>query len=277
MKKKFVMFLLSASVMFGAELVNGIAFTVNESAVTLFELYKTMGEYKLSRDDAMAMLVDKVLQQEALEKYSVNVSDAELESEAARVASENGMDLFAFKKALRDRGIDWSAYSKDLREKLKKENLYRRIASEKIKMADEEELKNYYNMHLNDFSIPRSIDTTKYFSASKEALAQKLQNPSKKISGVESEDEIIPTSQLNPQFLQTLVSTNEGDFTPIITVQSTYLSFKINKKLDVKAVDFDRAKNMIFSKLMSEREDRIIADYFQKQRALAKVNIIRLQ
>jgi len=277
MKKRVLSLIFASTLAFGAEMVNGIAFTVNDNAITLFELYKTMGDYRLNRDDAMAMLVDKTLQKEAMEKYEIKVEDEELNSEASRIVSENGMSLEQFKSALRDRNIAWDRYSEDLREKIKKEHLYRKIASEKIKMADEEELKNYYESNIESFSVPRSVVSTKYYSQSKEALIEKITNPNRDVKGVDSEDEEIDISKLNPQFVETLLSTKNGAFTPIVSVDGMFISFLVHGKKDLKAVDFERAKNMIFSRLMSEREGRLVSDYFEKQRALAKVNIIRLQ
>ena len=151
------------------------------------------------------------------------------------------------------------------------------IAQESLKMVDENELLNYYNANKEEFSIPQSIDVTKFFSKDGKALEALIQSNGKEVQkGVQSENEVLQTAALNPQIVAAFTQGKIGTFTPIYPIGDDFVVFLIKAKNNPAILPFENVRNVVLQKIMGQKEDYLIYEYFEKLRSNAKVNIIRL-
>lgn len=257
-------------------LVNGISFYVNNQPVTLFELYKSAQSANVSKEQAMELLVNKMLHKDEIERYAITASEEDIDKEFALVAKNSGATTEQFRAFLNERGVDLGNYKNELKERVLRDKLYTKIVQNNLRMADERELMTYYEANKNLFSIPAKIETIKYSSKNRDALIATMQSPLQEQNDVTSTSETIITAKINPQLVAILQETQQNKFTQIFTIGDEYLTFLIKDKSDFTLIPFENAKEAVFGRLMMEKEDKVIQEHFEKLRASAKVKVIRL-
>ncbi len=268
---------LIVAVLEAKTMINGIAFFVNEEPITLYRLYKKINDEKVSRDDAMEILIKEKLHEISYKKHNIKVDDIEVENQAKEIADKNNMTLFELRGDIINSGISWGEYIERLRSEMKKERLYNEIVSAKLRIADEDELKNYYDKNRAEFEIPSTIDTIKYFSNSKNALEETIKNPLLASQDVVREKEVIDIKSISKSLRDIFFRTRSGNFTPILPIQNLFVSFYIVEKRGVELLGYEEIKDMIFAKVMSDRESELIDEHFNRLRATAKVKVLRLE
>ena len=71
MYKLFLALLISSGISFG-NMVNGIALTVNDDPITLYDIDKTMSENKIGKNEAVGLLIDKILYEQAVKENNIS-------------------------------------------------------------------------------------------------------------------------------------------------------------------------------------------------------------
>ena len=99
MKKAFLISIATALTL-SAQIVDGVAMTVNGRVVTMFEIVKLSESAKISRQDAIEKIIEKKLEEYELEKQNVKIDDFEIERRMEMIASSNNMSLVQFKEAI---------------------------------------------------------------------------------------------------------------------------------------------------------------------------------
>lgn len=267
----FVIFKLSLI----AGLVDGVSVVVNNNPITLYEIKKYSVNFKVPIKKAVEALIREKLEENLIKKYNLSTDDTEITDEMEKISSRAGMSIVDFENYLEKKGVDIDAYKKDLAKKLTKRKLYKKIVSGKIKRADEKELKEYYQRHINLYSIPQMIQVTEYDSKDKKLLEKLIQNPMLNINGISRKEQVLKSKNLNPKLLYILQQANEGSFTPILTLKDGFVSFYIKRKINVKPISFEKVKNAIFAKIMNKREKDIIKSYFDKLVSEASIKVLR--
>jgi predicted HTH domain antitoxin len=267
----FVIFKLSLI----AGLVDGVSVVVNNNPITLYEIKKYSVNFKVPIKKAVEALIREKLEENLIKKYNLSTDDTEITDEMEKISSRAGMSIVDFENYLEKKGVDIDAYKKDLAKKLTKRKLYKKIVSGKIKRADEKELKEYYQRHINLYSIPQMIQVTEYDSKDKKLLEKLIQNPMLNINGISRKEQVLKSKNLNPKLLYILQQANEGSFTPILTLKDGFVSFYIKRKINVKPISFEKVKNAIFAEIMNKREKDIIKSYFDKLVSEASIKVLR--
>ncbi|MDE5817041.1 MAG: hypothetical protein K2H55_06025, partial [Helicobacter sp.] len=134
----------------------------------------------------------------------------------------------------------------------------------------------------SDFLIPTHIKIIRYGASSRELLehlvsqSYPLGSVPPTPSGVLSAPEEIETARLNPQLTALLMEVPVGKFTPIFNIGGEFVAFWVLSKSGGVAMPFEESKQLIFGKIMREKEGRVLAEHFEKLRAAAKITILRL-
>ena len=145
-------------------LVNGIAFFVNGEPVTLLELYSTIQGAKVTQDVAIDMLINKQLHDQETKKRNIQVSNLEIDNEIERIAKQHQTTSEEIHTYIENSGKSWESYKEEIKDSLIKAKLYQDITRENLRLADERELREYYQSHQEEFSIPENIEVFKSFS-----------------------------------------------------------------------------------------------------------------
>ncbi len=258
-----------------ARMIGGIAMTVDNAPITLAEIKAFQTQNRVSKEDAVNALVQKKLEEEAVAEAGIFVSPLEVEQEAALFAKKNGVDIAGLKAELTKRGTSYEAFKADIQAKLKRDKLYKKILAGRLKKADDATLQAYYETHKKEFKIPGDIKVIEYHSKKGEALQAKKMQPMLNVPDIQTKNKTIEAAKVNPRLFALLLQTPTKSFTQIIKTEKDFVMFFIKSKSKDKIVSFEKAKPTIFARVMKEREQALLIEYFEKRKSEATIKVIR--
>jgi len=275
MKVRLVpIFILFTSFIY-AGLVNKIVLAVNGEPITSYDIDLKMQELHISKKQAINMIIENILYKQELEKNNIKVDIFDVEDYIKKLASANGLTPYEFKNAISEQQ-DYSNFEKRLKEKILHEKLIRKISSNKIKFANDEDLKIYYQNHIENFKVPSTVEVTLYKSRKRFALEQIKNNPLANQQDVEIKNLTIDLNQdhISNEARYILINSKIKSFSPIFIDNKAYNMFYIISKKNIKVVPFEKVKNKIFQIVMSQREDEFLKDYFTKLKLKANIKFL---
>ncbi|MCQ2857621.1 SurA protein [Helicobacter pylori] len=257
------------------KVVGGISLLVNGSPITLYQIQEEQEKSKVSKAQARDRLIAERIKNQEIERLKIHVDDDKLDQEMAMMAQQQGMDLDHFKQMLMAEG-HYKLYRNQLKEHLEMQELLRNILLTNVDTSSETKMREYYNKHKEQFSIPTEIETVRYTSTNQEDLERAMADPNLEIPGVSKANEKIEMKTLNPQIAQVFISHAEGSFTPIMNGGGgQFITFYIKEKKGKNEVSFSQAKQFIAQKLVEESKDKILEEHFEKLRVKSRIVMIR--
>ncbi|MCQ2631224.1 SurA protein [Helicobacter pylori] len=257
------------------KVVGGISLLVNGSPITLYQIQEEQKKSKVSKAQARDRLIAERIKNQEIERLKIHVDDDKLDQEMAMMAQQQGMDLDHFKQILMAEG-HYKLYRDQLKEHLEMQELLRNILLTNVDTSSETKMREYYNKHKEQFSIPTEIETVRYTSTSQEDLERAMADPNLEIPGVSKANEKIEMKTLNPQIAQVFISHEQGSFTPVMNGGGgQFITFYIKEKKGKNEVSFSQAKQFIAQKLVEESKDKILEEHFEKLRVKSRIVMIR--
>ncbi len=257
------------------KVVGGISLLVNGSPITLYQIQEEQEKSKVSKAQARDRLIAERIKNQEIERLKIHVDDDKLDQEMAMMAQQQGMDLDHFKQMLMAEG-HYKLYRDQLKEHLEMQELLRNILLTNVDTSSETKMREYYNKHKEQFSIPTEIETVRYTSTNQEDLERAMSNPNLEVPGVSKANEKIEMKTLNPQIAQVFISHEKGSFTPIMNGGGgQFITFYIKEKKGKNEVSFSQAKQFIAQKLVEESKDKILEEHFEKLRVKSRIVMIR--
>ncbi|WP_187900298.1 SurA protein [Helicobacter pylori] len=257
------------------KVVGGISLLVNGSPITLYQIQEEQEKSKVSKAQARDRLIAERIKNQEIERLKIHVDDDKLDQEMAMMAQQQGMDLDHFKQMLMAEG-HYKLYRDQLKEHLEMQELLRNILLTNVDTSSETKMREYYNKHKEQFSIPTEIETVRYTSTNQEDLERAMSNPDLEVPGVSKANEKIEMKTLNPQIAQVFISHEQGSFTPIMNGGGgQFITFYIKEKKGKNEVSFSQAKQFIAQKLVEESKDKILEEHFEKLRVKSRIVMIR--
>ncbi|GAA9568054.1 hypothetical protein HpHA50_12800 [Helicobacter pylori] len=257
------------------KVVGGISLLVNGSPITLYQIQEEQEKSKVSKAQARDRLIAERIKNQEIERLKIHVDDDKLDQEMAMMAQQQGMDLDHFKQMLMAEG-HYKLYRDQLKEHLEMQELLRNILLTNVDTSSETKMREYYNKHKEQFSIPTEIETVRYTSTNQEDLERAMSNPNLEVPGVSKANEKIEMKTLNPQIAQVFISHEQGSFTPIMNGGGgQFITFYIKEKKGKNEVSFSQAKQFIAQKLVEESKDKILEEHFEKLRVKSRIVMIR--
>lgn len=257
------------------KVVGGISLLVNDSPITLYQIQEEQKKSKVSKAQARDRLIAERIKNQEIERLKIHVDDDKLDQEMAMMAQQQGMDLDHFKQMLMAEG-HYKLYRDQLKEHLEMQELLRNILLTNVDTSSETKMREYYNKHKEQFSIPTEIETVRYTSTNQEDLERAMSNPNLEVPGVSKANEKIEMKTLNPQIAQVFISHEQGSFTPVMNGGGgQFITFYIKEKKGKNEVSFSQAKQFIAQKLVEESKDKILEEHFEKLRVKSRIVMIR--
>ncbi|OPG63558.1 SurA protein [Helicobacter pylori] len=257
------------------KVVGGISLLVNGSPITLYQVQEEQKKSKVSKAQARDRLIAECIKNQEIERLKIHVDDDKLDQEMAMMAQQQGMDLDHFKQMLMAEG-HYKLYRDQLKEHLEMQELLRNILLTNVDTSSETKMREYYNKHKEQFSIPTEIETVRYTSTNQEDLERAMSNPNLEVPGVSKANEKIEMKTLNPQIAQVFISHEQGSFTPVMNGGGgQFITFYIKEKKGKNEVSFSQAKQFIAQKLVEESKDKILEEHFEKLRVKSRIVMIR--
>jgi len=266
MKKLLIAGLLCLGL--NAKVIDKIIVTVNDIPITTYELAQTAKKMDLTKEKALNYLIDKKLILSEIKRRNISVDDFEIENAMENIAKQNGMSLFEFKNILLQRG-ELDSFKKKLKENLLKQKLFDQIVQTKLGITPEE-IKSYYQTHKNDFKIFKTVQVTKYSANNSEILKKIKENPLSNLQ-VKTQNEVFSYNELPLGLLFLFKQTKVGEYTPIINDGLGYSMFYIARKDSQVYLPLDKVENIIRNKLIEQKREMILKDYFDKLRNRAYI------
>ncbi len=257
------------------KVVGGISLLVNGSPITLYQIQEEQEKSKVSKAQARDRLIAERIKNQEIERLKIHVDDDKLDQEMAMMAQQQGMDLDHFKQMIMAEG-HYKLYRDQLKEHLEMQELLRNILLTNVDTSSETKMREYYNKHKEQFSIPTEIETVRYTSTNQEDLERAMADPNLEIPGVSKANEKIEMKTLNPQIAQVFISHEQGSFTPVMNGGGgQFITFYIKEKKGKNEVSFSQAKQFIAQKLVEESKDKILEEHFEKLRVKSRIVMIR--
>jgi hypothetical protein len=280
MKEGIIMYKLFLSLIIGSSLtyaamVNGIALTVNDEPITLYDIDKTMSVNKVGKNEAVSYLIDKILYDQVVKENNISADIFDVNDYIEKLASANGMDIYAFKSIVKQKYPDYSIFEEEAKDSVIRQKLVQKIVKGQLTIATQEDMELYYEKNKNNLQTAKSFEVIQYTSKNKAALLETLRNPMTVSADVQRAPLTLNSETLQGQMQFLLNETKVNSFTPIFTANKQFVSLFIQKKDGSIALPFESVKAKIFNDIMSTREKKYLKDYFEKEKLTADIKIVR--
>ncbi len=275
--KYFLSSLLFLNLSFGG-LLNGIALTVNEEPITLYDIDKRVQESGLSKEKATFELIKALISTQVAKKKSIVISNEELERRIDMIREQNHLSQAQFVQQLSLQGMSYERFKKRIKEQLLQQRLIAALTQGKITTPNDEALHNFYELHKKEFAIPKTINATQYQSQDPQALESVKKSPLFAPANVTQQSLTLKASQTNPKLYELLIKTPENSFTQIFPLGGgQYGMFYISSKADAKAPDFESIKDKLTPMMQAQQRNRIVNNFFQDEIRKAKISYLRIE
>ncbi|NCB12676.1 MAG: peptidyl-prolyl cis-trans isomerase, partial [Erysipelotrichia bacterium] len=174
---KFFLSLIMGSSLAYASMINGIAITVNDDPITIYDIDRTMAVNKITKNEAVSYLIDKTLYDQVIAENNITADIFDINEYIEKLAASNGMDIYTFKSVVKQKYPDYSIFENEAKESVLRQKLIQKLVKGQLAIATEEDMQLYYEKNINSFSTAKSFEVVQYTSKNKAALTQTLKNP----------------------------------------------------------------------------------------------------
>jgi len=274
MKKILVFIMLCVNLHLNAGIINAIAISVNDSPITLVDIDLKMTQTKESKETAIAILIDEILYQQSLEKYNINVDNFDTDDYIEKIAKNNKMTLLEFKNAVKQQE-DYDLFVEKIKSQLKHRKLISAISTNNLIPANQEDLKIYYNNHIEEFKIAKKLDVMHYTSSDKNLLEKLKSNPLLADKNINIQNTTFDIDTISPQMKYILSQTNEKEYSTIFVENKLYNIVYLSKKNDIQMIPFETVQDNIFNAIMTQRENEYLKNYFENLKITSEIKFIK--
>lgn len=278
-----------------AEKIDGIAAVVNDKAITLSELQEAVdtsnsfnGQGKApSRKETLERLIENLLMNEEANRLGVEVSETEVDEAVAEVRARNGLDEEQFRAFILSRGMEFEDYREEIRREIEKAKLANQVLRSRLRVGDEA-LKNHYLKNVADFAQPEQLRLS-HILLSKDAdqtmaddirgrleageafsdLARELSVGSASEKG--GDLGYIASSDLSQEIKTAVEGKEAGAVVGPFSIGGRLHMFKIEDKVEGKALSFEEAKDKVRDKYFKDMEEELYRGWMDSLKAKAKI------
>lgn len=272
-----ILLILFLGMALNAKLVDGVAVVVKGEAITLYELKQEMINSQVNLEKATNILIRKKLEEIEIEERKIKVSTAEVYDDIKQTAARNGMSVGEFYEAVRStKGLTSQDLKAKIKEKLLSQKLYSAIAYASMSQPSDDEIKEYFNLHINEFEHATKFSVIVYSAKDKAKLQDKISNPMFFSPDIQSTEKVLEYSKIPPDLASFLQATQLNSFTPIIPDGNGFhMSFFVQEKIGVESVELESVKNQIVNSIMGDKREQVLSDYFARLRGSSDIKTLR--
>ena len=277
--KKILPLLLFILLSSQAQVIDAIAIDVDGEPITTLEIQAVQEKLSMSKKAAIEALIKDRLEKGAIEKANIEILPEQVDAKIQQIASSRGMSQVQMQSTLNQKGLTWESYREQLAIEMKKEQFFKQNIASSISQPTDSELKVYYDTNSDRFSsiTPASqMSLIVYASNSSKKLQEALQNPLKKVKGVQQKNILASSNEMNPQLFNLINNTPEGSFTEPINTGRGFVAYYVKSKSSQQKSDFASVKNEITMQWMQDERNKAGRDFYNKLKSNANIRIIRL-
>lgn len=266
--------MLSALNLYSAQMVNGIAAIVENEPITLYEVYSLKEQLRSSEQDALNLLIRDRLEDAQIKNLNISVTPFELNDRIESIAKQNGMTNLQFRSSIQAQGMDFLEFKNKIEKKMLQEKLYKSILAEAGKNVNEQKAKMYFDANPDKFKVFSTAKVVLYRAKNPEELEAQKTSPSL-LSSVQTQELSLDYQSIDPRLAAIIAGTNNGEFTQILQGADSFDMFYVKEKIGSYTPSFADVKDNVINELYQGEQEKLMADYFDKLRAKAKIQILR--
>lgn len=266
--------MLSALNLYSAQMINGIAAIVENEPITLYEVYSLKEQLRASEQDALNLLIRDRLEDAQIKNLNISVTPFELNDRIESIAKQNGMTNSQFRSSIQAQGMDFLEFKNNIEKKMLQEKLYKSILAEAGKNVNEQKAKMYFDANPDKFKVFSTAKVVLYRAKNPEELEAQKTSPSL-LSSVQTQELSLDYQSIDPRLAAIIAGTNNGEFTQILQGADSFDMFYVKEKIGSYTPSFADVKDNVINELYQGEQEKLMADYFDKLRAKAKIQILR--
>ncbi|RKV90443.1 MAG: peptidyl-prolyl cis-trans isomerase [Campylobacter sp.] len=266
--------MLSALNLYSAQMINGIAAIVENEPITLYEVYSLKEQLRASEQDALNLLIRDRLEDAQIKNLNISVTPFELNDRIESIAKQNGMTNSQFRSSIQAQGMDFLEFKNNIEKKMLQEKLYKSILAEAGKNVNEQKAKMYFDANPDKFKVFSTAKVVLYRAKNPEELEAQKTSPSL-LSSVQTQELSLDYQSIDPRLAAIISGTNNGEFTQILQGADSFDMFYVKEKIGSYTPSFADVKDNVINELYQGEQEKLMADYFDKLRAKAKIQILR--
>jgi hypothetical protein len=271
MKTLLTMFFFTISL--NASLVDAVAVTVGDEAITLYEIDNLQYNKRVTKKEATNILIQQKIENILIKEFRISTTDKEVETHIKQTTNQpNIHHVYA---SLSQRGIDVSEYKQEIKRMLSLKKLYQTIMQSNFKQPTKQELENHYKFHKENFSNATKVSVIRYASANPQELENIIKNPLLQSHYVSRKTLEFDTAKVDPQLAALLNQTPKRQFTPILRFGNGFILLYINDKTSTQANTFENVKKQVLNSFIKQQEEKVIRDFFDRKRKSLAINFLR--
>lgn len=298
-----------------AQTFNRVVAIVNEDVITLHELNKKVREmtgstpddlrsrgkktYLETRRRILEILINEKLTQAKVQELGIHVTPLQIDATIERIKANNQWtheDLIA---RLREGGLTYETYRENIKKDLERFRLINSVVQSKI-IVREEQLKQYYENHKEEFSSEETVHLAGIFLMRKNPkdedeireLSRKMEHILARLSKGEDFGELakkfsqgpgarekgdlgsFQTAQLEQELRKVLEDMPEGGVSAPIVRANGIQTVKLIKRQDAKVKPFKEVRDVIYMMLYKDEVDKNYASWIKELResSYTKIN-----
>ncbi|ORI09665.1 peptidylprolyl isomerase [Campylobacter concisus] len=266
--------ILSALNLYSAQMINGIAAIVENEPITLYEVYSLKEQLRASEQDALNLLIRDRLEDAQIKNLNISVTPFELNDRIESIAKQNGMTNSQFRSSIQAQGMDFLEFKNNIEKKMLQEKLYKSILAEAGKNVNEQKAKMYFDANPDKFKVFSTAKVVLYRAKNPEELEAQKTSPSL-LNSVQTQELSLDYQSIDPRLAAIIAGTNNGEFTQILQGADSFDMFYVKEKIGSYTPSFADVKDNVINELYQGEQEKLMADYFDKLRAKAKIQILR--
>jgi peptidyl-prolyl cis-trans isomerase SurA len=294
-----------------AQLIDGIAATVNDEVITTVEVDKEYLQMQKEteklppaekmglRSDALNRLVDKKLITQKIRELNINVPDDELKLAIDDVKKQNNMTQEALVQALAGQGLSYEQYRSQLREQIERLKLMSQEVRAKIQVG-EREMRDYYEANRAKYGAEQQFRARHiFFKVDKKGGAEELARVQAVADGVLKEAQAgkdfaelakkysndpaaakdggdlgtFKKADMLPEIGDAVASMKPGEVSPLVLSPAGLHIIKLEEKSLSPGKTFEEVKDSIDELLFKKKTDERFAQWVKDMRASATIYI----
>ena len=255
-------------------MINGIAAIVENEPITLYEVYSLKEQLRASEQDALNLLIRDRLEDAQIKNLNISVTPFELNDRIESIAKQNGMTNSQFRSSIQAQGMDFLEFKNNIEKKMLQEKLYKSILAEAGKNVNEQKAKMYFDANPDKFKVFSTAKVVLYRAKNPEELEAQKTSPSL-LNSVRMQELSLDYQSIDPRLAAIIAGTNNGEFTQILQGADSFDMFYVKEKIGSYTPSFADVKDNVINELYQGEQEKLMADYFDKLRAKAKIQILR--
>ena len=233
----------------------------------------------LKTKDIVTLMIHQFIMREHLRNQGFVVSNTQVERQIQQTERRLGLQREALLNFLRNNNMTFDEYFELTRESIEYNIFQERVIIPLLSVTDQEIKAEYYkknvgvktlsfNLHIIDFSIPRSALSQKDLKRFPTVLKsfQETGHLPDKFAEVQADDlGEIKEDGLNTSIRNIVKDVQEGEFSPPLLMSGFYHVFFIKKKDLTESDDFLRVKNILKTELLMKKAEAVQSLWFNGQ------------